>query len=148
MGIEFILLTSIIIPWNALFFSFPFVFLKESPRVSFNLSKPNWPQLSAYCPNLAFAWNELSFSSSLIYPTSSTFILEKNFLGPLFSWLYLTYLVNLGFYSYYSSSSFYTFAMTFYLIGFSIFFSIILASLTSFLTFFLGSSSKESFYDS
>lgn len=44
IGMELILLMSMSAPWKALFFSFPFVFLKESPLVSFNFSYPNCPQ--------------------------------------------------------------------------------------------------------
>lgn len=83
MGMEFILFMSISAPWNARFFSLPFVFLNASPLVSFSLSYPNCPQWSAYCPNLAFAWKELSLSYSRIGPTYSMFILEKDRFGPL-----------------------------------------------------------------
>lgn len=92
MGMELILLMSMRAPWKARFFSLPFVFLNASPLVSLSLSYPNCPQWSAYCPNLALAWKELSFSSSLIGPTSSILILENDFLGPLSTSLgYLLY---------------------------------------------------------
>ena len=78
IGIEFILLMSIKFPWKALFFNLPFVFLNESPLVSFSLSKPKLPHSSAASPYFPLAWNELSLSSFLMGPTSSLLILEKD----------------------------------------------------------------------
>ena len=84
MGMEFILLISIRFPWKALFLSFPLVFLNESPLASLSLSNPKFPHSSAASPYFAFAWKELSFNSALIGPTSSLFILEKDWLNPFF----------------------------------------------------------------
>ncbi len=80
-------------PWKALFFSFPFVFLKESPLVTFSLSYPYCPQASP-TPYLALASKVLSLLYSGIWPTYSALILEKNFFGPLLllSWKFVSVL--------------------------------------------------------
>ena len=88
MGTELISLMLMPEPWKALFFSFPFVFLNESPLVTFSLSYPYCPHESP-TPYLAFASNVLSLLLSGMWPTSSSLILEKNFFGPLlFCWWY------------------------------------------------------------
>lgn len=70
-------LKSMFPPWKALFFSLSFVFLNESPRVSFSLSWPYLPHSSPPLPYLNLASKELSWSWVLIGPTSSIFILEN-----------------------------------------------------------------------
>ena len=77
--IEFTALKSMLAPWKALFFNFPFVFLKDSPLVSFSFQYPNLPHSSPPCPNLNLASKELSFRVSGISPIYSGFILENGF---------------------------------------------------------------------